>query len=252
MNMPRYVWEQHALYLTLLVFVAGCTWQPRQPLAPPQSPPPTPPTFSCASLTESYWSEFRFGSDSPDDVAATAAKLWGIDSDQVDFGLTIDGKVYHAFWGDADIFGAGAGYGAWFDEGQRLRKISVEWGLAKPKLSQTVECLGGPDSYTAFYEVHGEVPFLNLALFYPQSGIIVRHSAPSWSTELPHIRPIMLMKRFVVVPAGTAEQMATEMYHTGDEAPDRHHSVCLLKPWPSSIDALEIATDEEKNKCGFS
>ena len=249
--MPKYVWVRQALYLILLVIVVGCNWQPRRPLPPPQSRPPTLPTFSCASFTESYWQEFRFGSDSPDDVVETVVRLWGIERDQVEFDLTIDKEIYHAYWGGDTAIGKGGWYGARFDDGQQLRKISVEWGFPKPTLSQIVECPGVPDSYTAFYNLQGEVDFLSLALFYPESGIAVRHFAPSWTTESPKIHPDMRMERFVVVPAGTAAQVITEMYRIGNEVPIHIRSVCLLKPWPGSIEALEIASDEEKDHCGF-
>ena len=219
--MPRFVWVRQALYLILLVMVAGCTWQPRRPLLPPQSRPPTVPPFSCESFTQSYWREFRFGADSPDDVVATAAKLWGIERDQVEFDLTIDKEIYHAFWEADTAIGKGGWYGARFDDGQQLRKISVEWGFPKPTLSQIVECRGAPDYYTAFLDFQSEVDFLSLALFYPESGIAVRHFAPSWTTESPQIYPDMRMERFVVVPAGTAEQMIAEM-GSGYILTDRH------------------------------
>ena len=137
-----------ALLITLLVIVTGCTLPP---------PPPVPRPFSCASFTESHWGEFRFGADSPDDVVATAARLWGIERDQVEFDLTIDKEIYHAYWGVDTVLGKGGWYGARFDDGQRLGKISVEWGYPKPTLSQIVECLGFPDYYIAFYSLGGKL-----------------------------------------------------------------------------------------------
>lgn len=150
--MLKPVWQRHALYLLVLVFVAGCDWRP------------PPPPFSCSSFTLSYWQEFRFGADSPDDVAATAAKLWGIGKNQMEFELVIDDALHYMSWKADMVIGQRGLYGAWIEEGQRLKKITVEWGYPLPTLSQIIECLGVPDSYTAYYVNQVEVVYLNLGL----------------------------------------------------------------------------------------
>lgn len=234
------MWQRHALYLFVLVFVAGCDWQP-------QPPPP----FSCSSFTMSHWQEFRFGADSSEDVAATVAKIWGIGKNQMEFELVIDDAVHYMSWRADMVIGQRGLYGAWIEDGQRLETIAVEWGYPLPTLSQIIECLGVPDSYAAFYALQGEVDYLNLTLLYPEIGIAVSHFAGSWTSESPKIHPDMKMQKFVVIPANTAEQMVTGMYNYGLEDELDAASACLLNPWPGSIDALEIASVEEKIQCGF-
>ena len=217
----------------------------------PPPPPLVPRSFSCASFTESLWEEFRFGVDSPDDVVSTVARLWEIERDQVQFMLTISEEVYMARWRSSTIVGAGGAYEASFQDDQKLGKISVTWGNPRPTLSQIIDCLGFPDHYIAFYDQTVEALYLSLALLYADNGIVVRHYAFSGSTEVPRIHPDMRMERFVVVPPGTAERVATDMYSYGNEVPRHVRSVCLLEPWPGSIEAMKIASDEEKNRCGF-
>ena len=63
--------------ITLLFILTGCYAGDRQLLQC------TPRPFSCASFTESFWEEFRFGVDSPDDIVATVTRLWNIGNDQI-------------------------------------------------------------------------------------------------------------------------------------------------------------------------
>ena len=233
---------RYALILVWVVILSGC-------LSPPPSFPARP--FSCSSFTESLWEEFRFGVDSPDDVVSTVARLWGIEREQIQVNLLSSGdEVWNVKWHSNATVGMFGDYLTWYQEDQKLGKISVMWGNPRPTFSQTIDCLGFPDHYIAFYDVSGEAEYLHLALLYADNGMIVRHDAPSWSTELPAIHPDMRMDRFVVVPPGTAERVATDMYSYGYEVRYHVRSVCLLKPWPGSIDAMEIASDDEKIRCG--
>ena len=238
MNAFTSVWSRNALFLMLLVMLTGCTL------------PPVPRPFSCASFTESRWAVFRFGVDSPDDVVSTVARLWGIERDQVQFMLTISEEVYMARWRSSTIVGAGGAYEASFQEDQKLGKISVTWGNPRPRLYQIIDCLGFPDHYIAFFDPF-EVTYLSLALVYADTGIVVRHNAIVGSSESARIHPHLRMERFVVVPPGTAERVVTDMYSHGYEVRDHVYSVCLLLPWPGSIEAMEIASDEEKTRCGY-
>lgn len=233
------------LYATLLLTVTGCAVPP-----PPPRASSTPPTFSCASFTELLWSEFRFGVDSPDDVVATAVRLWGIDREQVRVKLKINEDVSSVWWPSSAVVGPGGTHQFWFPSDQKLAKIRVEWGYPKPTLAQVIDCLGPPEQYIAFFVNGPHGIYLSLALLYPDIGIVVRHFDIVWGFEPLKIHSNKRMEFFVVVPPGTAEQVATHMYKYGQE--DRQHAqaACLLKPWPGSIEAMEIASEEDKILCG--
>ena len=249
MNAFTYVRERVALRLAIVFIVAGCT------VPPPPPVPSTPRSFSCASFTESQWENFRFGVDSPDDVVAAAARLWGIERNQVHARMQLEGelvgdKVFDMrWWSDATV-GSGGHYQAWFQSDQKLAKIRVEWGYPKPTLAQVIDCLGPPEHYIAFFENGPHGIYLSLALLYPDIGIVVRHFDIVWRYEPLKIHPNKRMGFFVVVPPGTAEQVVTEMYSYGNEDPYHVRSVCLLKPWPGSIEDMEIASEEEMIRCG--
>ncbi len=234
---------QYALTLVWVVILSGCT-------LPPPSIPARP--FSCESFTEARWAELRFGMDGPSDVASTVAGLWELEREQIQVNLTSHGdEVWNLRWRSIGTIGLSGDYRAWFQDDQRLAKISVKWGNPRPTLSQIIDCLGNPDFYIAFYE-RLEVTYLHLALVYADTGIVVRHHAIVRSSEPANIFPALRMDRFIVVPPGAAEKMITNMYNYGHEVRSHVNALCLLRPWPDSIRALEIAPDEETLQCGVS
>ena len=240
--MKQFIYWQTRLthILVWVVLLSGCTL-----------PPPSTLPFSCSSFTESLWEEFRFGVDSPEDVVSTVARLWGIEREHVQVNLTASGdEVWNVRWRSSATVGALGEYLAWFQDDQKLGKIRVKWGNPRHTLSHTIDCLGFPDHYSAFYDVSGEVEYVHLALLYTDNRIIVRHEAPSGSPDSPDIHPDMRMDRFIVVAHGPAEQIVTDMYSYGYEVRYHARAVCLLKPWPGSIEAMEIAAEEERIQCG--
>ena len=152
---PFIYWQTRlTLILVWMVILSGCTL-----------PPPSTLPFSCSSFTESLWEEFRFGVDSPDDVVSTVARLWGIEREHVQVNLTASGEdVLRVRWRSITTIGVLGEYLAWFQDDQKLGKINVKWGNPRPTLSQTIDCLGFPDHYIAFYDVSGEVEYLGLSL----------------------------------------------------------------------------------------
>ena len=249
MNAFTNVLRRLTLRIAIVFIVAGCT------VPPPPPAPSTPRSFSCASFTESHWGKFRFGVDSPDDVVATAASLWGIERNQVHARMKLEGELVGdevsnmRWWSDATV-GSGGHYQTWFQNDQKLAKIRVEWGYPKPTLAQVIDCLGPPEHYIAFFDNGPHGIYLSLALLYPDFGIVVRHFDIVWRYEPLKIHPNKRMGLFVVVPQGTAEQVATHMYKYGLEDRNHAHAVCLLKPWPGSIEDMEIASEEEMIRCG--
>ena len=167
-----------------------------------------PRTLPCPSIADSPWAKFRFGVDSPSEVASTAVDLWGIERDQIgELSSAVDpGPIL--WWRTEVLGGTEDNYYASFHKGQHLKKIKVEWTWPDPTFAQIIDCLGSPDQYIAFYDLTPEVTTLNLALFYSDIGVVVRHNGAIWGDELPKIHPNLRMARFVLVTPGTAEQIA--------------------------------------------
>ena len=234
---------RNMLFVAFLVLLAGCV--------EPEPGTAVPRTLPCPSLTNTPWAEFTFGVDSPSDVVSTVVNLWGIEKDQiVEHSSAVDpGPILR--WvtdvpgGLEDIFYVS------FHRGQKLKKINIEWTWPNPTFAQIIDCLGFPDQYIAFYDIAGEMNLVNLALFYTDIGVVVRDRGVSWGSRPPANHSNVRIHEFVLVTPGTAEQMATDMYRYGKEPRHLIYSVCLLKPWPGSIEAIEIASDEEVDQCGI-
>ena len=232
---------RYMLFVALLVLLVGCV--------EPEPGTAVPRTLPCPSPTDTPWAEFTFGVDSPSDVVSAVVNLWGIEKDQIgEFSSAVDpGPILR--WRTAVPGGEDDVFYASFHRGQHLKKLTVEWTWPYPTLAQIINWLGFPDQYIAFNAVSPEHILINLALFYTDIGVVVRDSGTIWSAGQPKIHTDMLIKKFVLVAPGTAEQMATEMYRYGMEPRHLIYSVCLLKPWPGSTEAMEIASDKEVDQC---
>lgn len=235
---------RYMLFVALLVLLAGCV--------APAPGTAIPRTLPCPSLTDTPWADFTFGLDSPSEVASTVVDLWGIEREQIRETSSFMGPILR--WrtdvpgGEDDVFYASFHRG---QQGPHLKKLAIEWTWPYPTLPQIIDCLGFPDQYIAFRDHQGEKFLLNLALFYTDIGVVARDIGGGWSAGPPKIHTDMLIKEFVLVTPGTAEQMATEMYSYGKEPRHLIYTVCLLKPWPGSIESMEIASDEELDQCGI-
>ena len=123
--------------------------------------------FSCANFKETYWAEFNFGIDSPTDVASTAARLWGIDLDNIKVDERMWGTVTNVSWLDRKIYGTSGVFSSSIREGV-LIKFEVGWQYPTPTLSQAIDCLGEPEHYIAFVVAALDYPIFHLDLVYPE------------------------------------------------------------------------------------
>ena len=208
-------------------------------------PPPLP--FSCANFKETYWAEFNFGIDSPTDVASTAARLWGIDLDNIRVDERMWGTVSNVNWLDRKIYGTLGIFSSWLREGV-LIKFEVGWQYPTPTLSQAIDCLGDPEHYIAFVIVGlPDTPFIHLDLVYPEKGIVV-HYFDQYTTE--PIHPHMRIGYMSVVASGATEEVVQATYSIGMFGRQQlGYSTCLLKAWPGSFEAIEIAPVRDFLQC---
>ena len=241
MNAFFCVWGRYILFLTLMAALAGCS----VPL-PPSQP------FSCARLTETHWMEFDFGVDSPDDVITAAISLWETERSQVQSMLNVDDEIMNVWWRSDAAVGIGETYQAWFRGGRQLKKIDVRWGHPKPTLAQLIDCLGIPEYYIAFYDQAPEATRFKLVLLDSETGIVLPYDSPYTSflrPEPPEIHPDVRIDELAVVAPGPPEQMVTDLYSVGNVGGGYKYSVCLLKPWPGSVEAMEIESAAAFQRC---
>ena len=202
-------------------------------------PPPLP--FSCANFTEAYWAEFNFGIDSPEDVVSTVNRLWGIDEDKVRV-EELWGTLSGVSWLDRKLYGTLGGYSAWFREGV-LTKFEVAWAYPTPTLSKAIDCLGDPEHYIAFVILVPHDAILNLALLYPEKGIVI-HYFDLYTTD--QIHPYLRIRNMSVGAPGTTEEVVQVAY---SDSQLYGYSACLRKPWPGSFESIEVASPDEFSHC---
>lgn len=214
-------------------------------------PPPLP--FSCANFTEHYWVEFNFGIDSTDDVTSTVSRLWDTKEERL-WPFWDKDDPHGISWLSFKLPGPTGVYTAWFREGI-LQKIDFErsFPLSRPSLSQVVDCLGAPDYYIVYYAVAPEAVNVNLDLLYADSGFVVRYNSPftSFFIQEPPTKfhPYMRIREMAVVAPGTPEQIVPAVYSIGNVGGGHVHNACLRKPWPGSIEAMEIVPRQEFISC---
>lgn len=232
------VYSRHLLVALLLFILTGCYSDN------PVTAIGTPPPFSCDNFTESYWQEFRFGVDSPDEVIETAIRLWDTDREQIILYEAARDDVLQVTWEDSKEERV---YSARFREG-KFHQISVRFKLGrKPTLAQVIDCLDFPEYYAAYVAPDIEDRF-TIGLLYLEKGFDILHvsfgSPPKSTTDFP-ARLINIL--FVVAP-GPLEQMVRDVYSYGHLPSVHAWGLCVLRPWPDSIEAIEIESflDEDR------
>ena len=207
---------------------------------PPRPAFGPPHRFPCDRFGESLWQEFKLGVDSPDDVIATVNRLWGHDREQFTITEGSDNRL-QMNWPDSSSIDLKANFSANFRD-DHLTRITFWWDLPEPALVQVIDCLGPPDYYSASYGSAQEGKGVGIKLWYVERGFHVSGVATAYfpGETLPEvIPPGFRMDAFLVLPPGL-EQMAYSLRYVDDEG---NPVLCVLKPWPGSIEAIEIDED---------
>lgn len=152
-------------------------------------------------------------------------------------------------WSEYPGLFSGTGYAAWFREDRRLYRITVRWDKPKPSLTQVIDCLGHPEYYQAYYRQDIEARSLNLSLWYVEKGIVVHRTSFHFRESTPAIYPRQIMEMFAVVAPGELEGIARNISAANDDPSWQAHTLCLLRPWPGSIDEIETERFIENHRC---
>lgn len=189
----------------------------------------------------SLWKDFGFGVDTPEEFVAKVFRLWEIAEGQVRYQGAPD-DVLWIEWGNLhDGYGH---YSAEFDSERRLRKIAVRL-QPSPTLEQVIDCQGFPDYYFASWKQEVEARTLSVTAWYAKEGLIFGSYSTYYGLQPPIIRPGHLMNsQLLVVAPGPPERMVEALHLPGQEISEEEASQ-FVKPWPGSIEDMEIETDPQ-------
>ena len=205
----------------------------------PEYGPPEP--FPCPRFGVHFWQEFNVGVDSADDVIAKIMRLWGHDRAEIMLTELPDDRL-QMNWPDSSAAGIKAGFSAQFRHDRLTRIQMFQWRLPEPALVQVIDCLGPPDYYHASYAAGIESTDVCIATWYVEKGIVISgcdFNFYPWEHLLTIIPPGFRMDGLNVLPAGLEEMARSFTYMERDG----NLMLCVLKPWPGSIEAIEIEED---------
>ena len=221
-------------------------------------PAPTPLPFSCDMFTEENWRELRFGVDTPEEYVETVERVWGVELWTIP--LFRDGYTSHwGRWNADSSVSPGLEYRVQFDRAAKLLLVAAFWGgkISAPTLVQVIDCLGTPEYYIAAF-VEDRTGWLKFSLWYVEKGFVIHGSSSRWQSygrlDWPTIKPgtsmwgggyVLQEGDFIVVVPGDLEQMVSAAHGPALQA----WELCLIRPWPGSIEAIEILSYEEYLRC---
>ncbi len=182
---------------------------------------------------------------------STVVELWDLERKHIRLSTQTIGEVRVAWTDDSGLF-SGSEYSAWFREDRRLFQVTLKWDDPKPSLTQVIECLGSPDYYEAFYEQGIHARNLILALWYVDKGFVVSHSSIHYRERTPTVSPRLRLNYLIVVAPGDLNEMVRNVYTGGDDHSWQAYTLCLLRPWPGSIEEMEVERFIESRRCGKS
>ena len=246
MNTITDLWGRCVLVCILLLTLSSCQVPPSDWPQPTPTVAGPPESFPCSIFEESQWQEFGFGLDSPTDVISTVERNWTsgrlqIWSDSSDHSNRF--VIWQDFGDEYDIQ-----FSALFRKEQSLFQIHAQW-YPEPTLAQVVECLGYPDYYEANYAQGVEYPMLSLAFWYLKRGIIIEQVSFHYQEQPPTIDAEYRIGRFLVVAPGEREEMVVNAYKLVDDPDLLVYGLCVLRPWPGSIEALEVESFFDNPRC---
>lgn len=148
-----------------------------------------------------------------------------------------------------DVLREFAYYSARFEEG-KLMGITAFWERFQPALGRVIECLGEPDYYDSVFYFANDETGVGLSLWYESKGLVVGSgSFYSVDYQPAGFKPEDLMTHMTVVSPSAAIQMLPKVYVVEDDAEGQAFMHCALKPWPGSVEAMQIQSEEEISLC---
>jgi len=175
-------------------------------------------------------------------------KVWGKERKQIRL-VGYSANDLRVGWSDAPGLFSGSSYAARFEEDRRLHRITARWDNPKLTLIQVIDCLGHPDLYIAYFRQGIHARRLELGLWYVGKGFIFSHSSTRYRESTPVITSNQRVERLIIVKPGELGEMIRNVYLSGNDSATRAYIECLLRPWPGSIEEMEVERLFENPRC---
>lgn len=258
--MKPHIGVMFLLNVCTVLFFASCSFTPgaAPPLSTNLPPTETPWPFECDVYTVDHWPKLRFEEDTPEDYEDVVDRVWGVKAWTIPIRIE-EGEDLWGRWHAASPSVLGLNYRVLFDRGEKLQQVAGYWDwqkISRPTLEQAIGCLGFPDYYIAAL-VEDRYDWLEFSLWYVEKGLVVhgssRRQVISGQSDWPTIKRGTLMGSysrtqegsFMVVAPGNLERMAAAVYGPYLKT----WKLCLIRPWPGSIEEVEILSFDEYVDC---
>lgn len=218
---------------------------------PTDMPEPTstvaapPELLPCSLFDTSLWKEFSFGDDSPSDVISTVERLWDKEAGQVS--TMSNYRDLFILWSDS-VDGVHASYEAFFWREQEFMHVELQLYPA-PTLSQVLDCLGAPEYHEATLAAGIEYSYHVVSLWYTEKGLIAGDVAFPPVLYRTVIDAEYRIGFFVFVAPGELEELISNAYFSGMTEWVYEYGTCIIRPWPGSIEAIEVYYDPIDLQC---
>lgn len=126
--------------------------------------------------------------------------------------------------------------------GQDLKLVVMEWHSVRPTGAEIVKCFGTPAFYRAYYTQGAHSKILDLALLYPDQGVVAQSHLFSNDKEPPRIDSSMLFWNIAFVSPGGVDQIVEDVY-IFQPAEQRTEILNKVKPWPGAWHNLTVDID---------
>lgn len=118
-----------------------------------------------------------------------------------------------------------------------------------PTLLQVLECLGPPAYHEATLYSGIESHFLTVTLWYTERGIVADGLTFPALQHPPTIDAHFRIGMFTFVAPGELEEMILNAGYAFVTADFPNYANCILKPWPGSIETVEVELEPENLQC---
>lgn len=197
------------------------------------SAPTNTASIPCSELQQDAFHHLLFGVQDPDDILQWIGETYHISPQAVTRNSYSDGQRSLS-WSVA-----GTRYLVWFRQ-EKLASVETRWQSAYPTIGDALRCLDEPEMYHAEYRQLPEARELDFGVWYPAQGTSVFASQISHEPQPPVITRETKLTSMTITAPGPTKDVVTSAYALGYASGVRDSVLQTLKPWPGSLEAIEV------------